>query len=73
MSYQDDEKLKQMKLMVKIFGISIAIVLILASIFLKQLSGLVANNLTPTIFPIVKYVLLAAGFFDIIYFVFVMK
>ena len=73
MSYQDDEKLKQMRLTIKILGLLMALILILASIFLKQISVLVGNNLTPAIFPFVKYVLLAAGIFDIIFFAFVVK
>jgi len=73
MSYQEDEKLKQMRLTIKILGLLMALILILASIFLKQISGLIGNNITSSIFPVVKYVLLAAGVFDIIFFAFVVK
>lgn len=73
MSYQDEKKLNQQKLIFKVLGISLAIILILASVFLKQISAMVGNNLVPQVFPIVKYVLLAAGIFDIIFFVFVVK
>lgn len=73
MSCQDEKKLNQMKLVLKTLGIAMAVFLILSSVFLKQISGLVGNNLSPAIFPVVKYVLLAAGVFDIIYFAFVVK
>lgn len=73
MSNQDEKKLKQMKLVVKTLGIAMAVFLILSSVFLEQLSGMVGNNLTPSLFPYVKYILLAAGVFDIIYFAFVVK
>ena len=74
MSNPDEEKkLKQYRFTVKILGVLLALILILAAIYLNQISAFVGNNLDPKMLPIVKYVLFAAGGFDIIFFLFVVK
>ena len=73
MSNPDEKKLKQYRLIVKILGVLLALVLILAAIYLNQISTFVGNNLDPKMLPIVKYFLFAAGGFDIIFFLFIVK
>lgn len=73
MSFEDEEKKKQAKHLVKTMGILMAIGFMLFAVFLKQIGPLIGFNDATCASSIIKYAFFAVGIMDLIAFTFVIK
>lgn len=73
MSFEDEEKRKQNKKLVKIAGTIMAIGFMLFGVYLEQAGPLIGLSQSFCVSAIIKYTFIAMGVMDLIVFTFVFK
>lgn len=73
MSFDDEGKKKQSKLLVKTMGILMALGFIFLAVFFEKLGPMIGFSQSLANSSMIKYLFLAVGFTDIIVFTFIFK